>query len=373
MRRVSVPPLIFLAAASLCAALTTMGCKPPTPPLTVQEQQTVNELTQDMQTHCIDRFLIDLPKGMMLGTMQTVGQNREVVITIAGSASHDEFNTRMAQIEAEYRAKKHIDGWAYFYNVSSPSPTIRLFERLESENDLDDSSREIEGYRWSEHKVIKMVIKALDLSDPKYRNDPLAMQLRTNTHDKKALIADLLQRVRSRDTKEIPTEPGMCFDGGFLAGNAQGDYEFTADFWFSKMPDVSFSFSSNSFPYERKYLLDREGLDQLVSDSHGAVLRKGAITVPGVMQAQEWLLAGDMRQAGGAIIEGHYFKLEGNSKVGSPQTPFFDLEMENGGEIEQKFDANGKGIPTKASLTQAQALALWDAVTRTIRMRPGAI
>lgn len=366
-------PHPMLAAAALCAAIATLGCKPHTPPLTAQEQQTVNELTQDMQTHCIDRFLIDLPKGMMLGTMQTVGQNREVVITMAGSASHDEFNTRMAQIEAEYRAKKHIDGWAYFYNVSSPSPAIRLFERLESDSENTEISRAIEGYKWSSHRVIKMVVNATDVSDPKYQSDSLLKQLHTDTPQKKSLLTDLLQRVRSRDTKEIPTEPGMCFDGGFLPGKAQGDYEFTADFWFSRMPDVSFSFSSNSFPYERKYLLDREGLDQLVSDSHGAVLRKGAITVPGVMQAQEWLLAGDMRQAGGAIIEGHYFKLEGNSKVGSPQTPFFDLEMENGGEIEQKFDANGKGIPTQASLTQAQALALWDAVTRTIRMRPGAI
>lgn len=351
-----------------------LGCKPPPPSLSVQEQLIVNELTQDLQTHCVGRFLIDLPKGASVRTIQSVGHNREVVIEAMNPMSHDTFNTRMAQIETEYRSKRHYEEWPYLYSVGSPSSAIRLFERLESEHTLSDSSRAIEGYKWSDNKVIKLVTMARDVSDEKYRNDSLAQQVGTNTPKKKALVADLLKRVRGRDMKEVPTEPGVCFEGGFLASKAEADEEIDATIEFGRaMPDVSIRFSANSYIQEAESLLGRKSTGKAVSDNNWSILRKGVIKVPGALLVEELLMAGDMEQSNNTSIKGHYFKLEGNSKVGSPQTPFFDLVMRNGGAVEPTFDENGKFKPTTASLTEAKAVALWDAVSKTIRMRPGAL
>ncbi|WP_293639663.1 T6SS immunity protein Tli4 family protein [Polaromonas sp.] len=333
----------------------------------------MNELTQNMQTHCLGRFLIDLPKSIRGSTQQTVGYNHEVVIEVMGTLSLNEFNIRMGQIEAEYRAKKHSEGWPYFYSVSSPSPTIKLFERLESENELDDSARVIEGYKWSDDKVIKMVAKAIDVSAPKFQNDVLAKQVPTTTPQKRALLTDLLQRARSRELNDIPTEPGFCFEGGFLAGKADKEEEIRAVFDFKKMPDVQIRWSGDSHAQLDDTLLQRPGLSELISRSNGALLRKGVVKIPGVFEVEEWLMAGDMDQAGGKTIKGHYFKMEGNSKSGNPHTPFFEVVMENGGPIESTFDANGNYTVTPASLTEKEALALWDAVSKTIRMRPGAL
>lgn len=333
----------------------------------------MNELTQDMQTHCLGRFVIDLPKGIRGSTKQTVGHDREVVIEVLGTMTLNDFNIRMAQIEAEYRAKKHRRGWDYFYSASAPSSTIKLFERLESDTENSEISRAVEGYKWSEEKIIKMVANATDVSDPKYQNDPIAKQLRTDTPQKKALLTDLLQRAHGRKDFEMPTEPGFCFDGGFLAGKPGGEEEIRAVFDFKKMPDVQLQFASNSAIEEKTTLLERPGLSELVSRGNGSVLRKGAIKIPGALQAEEWLLAGDMDQAGGKTIKGHYFTMEGNSKIGKPQNPFFEFVMENGGRLDSTFDDKGNYIVTPASLSEAQALALWNAVSKTIRMRPEAL
>ena len=213
-----------------------------------------------------------------------------------------------------------------------------------------------------------MVIKATDVSDPKYQNDPIAKQWRTDTAEKKALLTDLLERARGRDINDIPTEPGLCLDGGFVALKEGKEDEFYATFNFKKIPDVDFRLNIYSGLNGDTTLLERGAdLKQMVSNNNGKVLRKGPVSIVDAEQVEEWLMAGDMEQGGGKLMKGHYFKLEGNSKGGSPQRPNFELVMENGGAV-----AEGIPKPTKASLSEAEALALWDAVSKTLRLRPGA-
>lgn len=366
----SQPRRLALFAALLILAIAP-GCQPKTSPLTAQEQQTVSELTQDLKPYCFGRFLIDLPKQAIVSqTGPTVGHNRDVVIETMGSMTQDEFNARMAQIEKEYKEKKHRRGWPYFYGSSSPIPTIKLFERLEDAINLTYVSRSIEGFKWSNNTLIKMVVKAHDVSDPESRADSILKQLTTNTPQKKALLTDLLQRVRARAASEIPTEPGLCFEGGFLAGKASEEEEFSATISFAKMPDVTMNFNSNTENREPTTLLDRaSAIEKSLPQRNGKTLRKGKLTLMGIPQAEEWLLAGEMGQSGGGKMQGHEFTIEGNSKISSPQTPFFTFEFKNG---------NGYALPegkqiTKASLSDAEALALWDAVSKTIRMRSSAL
>lgn len=168
MKRFLFKPSPQLSIVALCAVMATSDCKAKTPTITAQEKKPMNNLTQTMQIHCISRFLIDLPKEASIETMQTLGHDREVVIDMAGTITLEAFHARMAQIEAEYKIKKHHRGWPYFYGSSSPSPDIKLFERLEEANNLTEDARATEGYKWSNNKVIQMVTKTTDVSDPEY-------------------------------------------------------------------------------------------------------------------------------------------------------------------------------------------------------------
>lgn len=376
MSRTRHQPLLTLALMTLFVSIAT-GCQAKTPSLTPQEQQIVSELTQSMQTHCIGRFLVDMPKEVIVSTGQYVGHNREVTIDIDGHMSLDEFHSRMAQIEAEYKGKKTRDGEGYFFSARSPSPEIKLFERRKDDEE-SDASRLIEGYKWSANSVIKMVTATSDYSDQKYLDDPIVKQLtiKVDTPQKTAMLTDLLQRVRARAVSETPTEPGICFEGGFLASKAKEEVneEFSATFEFSKMTDVRFDFSSNTYIQEKTTLLDRASqIEEFVQHQHGKTLRKGKVQLAGITQAEEWLSEGETvnsNKVNGKRLRGHDFTLEANSKIGGAKMPFFIFTLNTGISIIQ---ADGHNTTTKSSLSDAEALALWDAVSKTIRMRPGAL
>ena len=69
----------LLASAMLMLGIA--GCQPSLPPLTPQEQATMQTLTHAMTPRCIGRYLIDLPAGMVpsgWGGLKAQGVNIEV-------------------------------------------------------------------------------------------------------------------------------------------------------------------------------------------------------------------------------------------------------------------------------------------------------
>jgi ABC-type uncharacterized transport system auxiliary subunit len=85
----------------LGAALILASCKPTIAPMTAQELKTMNELTQSMQTHCVGRFLIDLPSDAKIASSQAVGYRGEVAIVTIGKMSEEAFDKLMLDTEVE--------------------------------------------------------------------------------------------------------------------------------------------------------------------------------------------------------------------------------------------------------------------------------
>ena len=364
------PSQVLFARIALLSVLTLAACDRKTPQLTEQEQRIMTPLITQLQTHCFGRFLIDLPAGVDVGTQQTTGHNRKVIIRVTDTnISLKAFHEQMKELEATYRAKKHREGWDYFYDVQSPNQEIYLFERLESETENTEVSRAIEGYKWSNNTIFQMITKATDVSSPKAQNHPILKQLSTDTGEKKALITKLLNQANGRKDNEIPTSPGLCFKNGFLAIPATDEEEFDATVDFKNFPDVSLRFKSDAGLGADDTLLQRKDLHKFVDFRHGNVLRKGIVQLSGITQAEEWLVEAETEYDSKPKVRGHYFTLEGNSKSPEYNVPFFSLTLETAGLYEIN---NELKEPTKSSLSDAEALALWDAITRTIRMRPGA-
>ncbi|WP_296651772.1 T6SS immunity protein Tli4 family protein, partial [Paraburkholderia sp.] len=130
-------------------------------------------------------------------------------------------------------------------------------------------------------------------------------------------------------------------------------------------PDVKFSLSTNT------------NLRESVSDSMpnrlpkvreymrmagGRVMRSAPVQL-GEMKADELLLEGPFVNS----VKGHDFLLEANATTGGPETPFLTFKMRNGArsflfpEFEQV---------QRASLTDNEAVAVWDVISRTVRPRP---
>ncbi len=364
------PSQVLFARIALLSVLTLAACDRKTPPLTEQEQRIMTPLITQLQTHCFGRFLIDLPVGVQVDTSQDVGYKHDVTIEVnETNVSLKNFQDRMKELEANYRAKKHREGWDYFYDVRTPTADIYVFEVLENDLHRTRNNRAIEGYKWSDNTIIQMRTKALDVSDPESQNDPIGKQLRTTTGEKKALITKLLNQANGRKDNEIPTSPGLCFKNGFLAIPATDDENFDATVNFKGLPDVELSFNSNPSLGGDETLLERKDLDKLLKFRHGNLLRKGTVPLAGINLTEEWLMEANQQYESKPQIRGHYFALEGNSKNVDYHAPYFDLRLETG----RRYNVNNElKEPTKSSLSDAEALALWDAITRTIRMRPGA-
>ncbi|MNR57197.1 hypothetical protein D3C85_1779230 [compost metagenome] len=79
------------------------------------------------------------------------------------------------------------------------------------------------------------------------------------------------------------------------------------------------------------------------------------------VDAEEWLLAGPRPTT---EVHGHLFSLEGNALENDVLAPFVGLDMETAVPL-----PDDRGLE-RASLTDAEALAVWDAISRTLRPRP---
>lgn len=363
-------------AFSVVISAVMLGCKP-TPMMTDPERTLMNELTQNMQTHCVGRYLIDVPKIFNINTTQTVGYKRNVVISSLGRMSKEQFGSQMKQLETQYSAKKHRNGWKYLYQSITVNNEIQLFHRLEDDMNLLEYSRAIEGYRFSNGFVISMVTKATDADMEKPEDGAMSRKVGDDVPQRIALVTQMLNKVQGRVTTDIPKEPGFCFVGGFLPGKAgdgkelEVDEEFRAGFSSKQWPDLSMRFETSTEFQQEETLLQGGNIDKVLTQKKGKVLRKGRVTLSGVPQTEEFLAEGETDNSNlvnGKRLRGHYFSLESNSKISNPLTPRVDFVMRTGNSV---FDKDEKNSTTGPSLTDVQAVALWDAVSKTIRLREG--
>lgn len=188
-----------------------------------------------------------------------------------------------------------------------------------------------------------------------------------------AELNDVALKLRLRADGEVPNEVGVCVDGAFLpkALGASGE-NFALGIRLKEFPDVHFSVStrvSNAGSQEEAIGdMKRRHKDAqrfALQSGHGAwyarikFLRRGEREFNGG-QGYE-ILARKPAQNGGA--ENHQFVFEGAGEVGNELRPAFSIEMDTGADYQEA----ARVLP---SLTDKEALALWDKFLSSIRVRP---
>ena len=181
--------------------------------------------------------------------------------------------------------------------------------------------------------------------------------------------ADIARNLRARDNTEVPKGPGVCIDLGFIA-ETTGKFQeiFSAGVHFPSLPDVSFSVMSNKNastdgPNGVGIIARHEAAmrDQGVvfpSDTELARLRIGKHIVNG-WNGEEVLLRHNGKD--GVMI--HEFMWEVVGKTGDLRHP-----ASVGINLDTGVSANTK-YATKGSLTDDEAVALWDKLLSSLRFR----
>jgi hypothetical protein len=173
--------------------------------------------------------------------------------------------------------------------------------------------------------------------------------------------------LRLRDDQEIPTEPGMCFDGSFLPLELpELQFEGVAlGVRLKEFPDVHFSIKVDK---NGNFLIESSKLEpRLKSAEKDAGFRYWRIAFlrRGERQLGQWrgdeALAHMPAQDNGS--DAHEFRFVSLGAVKYPFQPRLDIQLDTG-------VADNKTANAHPSISDEEAVALWDKLTTSIRVRP---
>jgi hypothetical protein len=345
--------------------------------MTPEETQYIDQMTSHMKSHCVGRYVIDLPESFVLNS-ESNAEVEGVKIKVV-PMSEVRFKAELAQRE-HYLQKKHMDGELQnlFLKgaVSLPDKVEgKIFNRAEKPGSLD-VARTLELWAWNYGFKIQASINAVDASDPKYASDPYWKKRGNDTPQELAHLLKVYERVRGRGQGEIPAEQGLCIANGFVTGPPVVDEGVQIAFDLKGTPDVYFNFTEDGTLHEKTTLLQRSSqVESEMSQSGTQTVRKGQRTIDG-HPYEEWLMKGPTP----AQVAGTMFTLHGNEVAEGAAKPFVSLVLYNGFRVLQPADLTleqqeRRGLfkdLKKATLSEAEAVALWDKVTATLRSRPGA-
>jgi len=184
--------------------------------------------------------------------------------------------------------------------------------------------------------------------------------------------------LRLRTAEEVPAEPGFCIEHGFMPGDRYGDSEqINAGIYIPSLPDVTFSVSSNKDAYAdyKKDEFEQMKRDELpllarikaAQKTQGVLYPKRAVLREGKRNVQHWKGEESLiRRPDGT----HDFEW---AFVGTPRDVANPSEFH--AAMFTKVADNMVGAAKKASVSDDEAVALWDKLLSGLKFRvkvPGA-
>ncbi|MDR0587668.1 MAG: hypothetical protein LBG61_01645 [Burkholderiales bacterium] len=325
------------------------------PPQETQQVELKPEFTPK-KTWCLGRYQVDLPEGVSIfdkvvpDETRFFGQKtllseygggwkyRSVDVVMPNEMmNHDAFEKRMKARENELKKQPNDEGGSMFVQSSKPDNNTHIIVRWSG--DYGKVMAVAEGYKWSDGVMFHLDWKI----NPDFLDDDLKG------------MTERLAQLRARKKDEIPKERGFCIpDGIFLEPTESFRGPILAAFRWEDRPDLDFTIRVDSVPpASDPGLLAREsGFMGKLGDEAKRVttLRKGARPLPGLPGGEEILMSFTEPEGRNQL-----FIWEDRGR--SIDEPFLRIEFESG--IHDK----------PSSVTDAEALAFWDAVMKTFRVR----
>ncbi|WP_414447646.1 T6SS immunity protein Tli4 family protein [Burkholderia sp. 22PA0099] len=330
------------------------------------EKQIVTELTTNLKTRCVGRYLIDMP-----GEVQESGRAKiHGVVIRAKEMTEDAWRQEIAQREAELKATRSRDAYPFLYEAGKARGDNTYYFIHRGSIYDDPATRHIEGYKWDNGYQLLLEIETYDYLHPDQTDEPIVkrFELKNKVPQKTAVVFNLLEKLRGRSPDDIPTEAGVCFAGGFLPAAVGYDEEVNATFVnLTQRQDVIWSmFTLPNFLDDTTVSEHADSAEarEALRGMDGKDVRKGAWELSG-MKATEWLYESAMPGGG----RGDTFSMAVNETTSKPATPYFSMEFSTGGQ----YTVQGQLVKfDPPSLATGAAVVLWDAVSRTLRLKPSA-
>jgi hypothetical protein len=172
------------------------------------------------------------------------------------------------------------------------------------------------------------------------------------------------KRLRLRAENEVPTEPGACIEGGFVAWRPEFE-RGSLGVRLKEFPDVHFSIEVVK---NQNYLVEDSDLETRLKGAEkdaGSWYSQIKFFRRGPRDLGNWkgseALARMPAQKNGA--ESHQFVFVSLGALHDPLQPSLDVQLDTGVK-------DDRTAAVKPSLTDEEAVALWDKLITSIRVRP---
>lgn len=366
-----------------CLALLT-ACDRTISSSAIEEASTMqpsNELT----TRCIGRYLIDLPKDLVLTPDggQKIDDVQLTVIPATAAQYKKALAERTMALNAAVTSRKGVTYPVLRKTVPLAAGTEGvLFDAAKPESVSGRMARVMEVLAWRDGYLIKAEVDAIDTTFPEERdNDTLHATMKTDVAEKTRLILDVVSRTSGRADHEIPKQQGVCIVNGFVRGAPTAGESIGAIYQFAQIDNFYMRIASSSLSRGKNTILDRiEQTRPMIERAKGKVFRKTKRDVGGMngYEVAYSLLTDEDAERGRVMIDQFIFEL--NSAEGSKHKPILKVEVHNGETLDEdagKDDGSEEQkesvAPLKpAPLATAAAESMWDKIIPTIRVRPNA-
>ena len=300
--------------------------------------------TADWTTHCFGRHLVDLPPNARIDQPIFKMFKEQIKLTKIRSAA--ELEDVVAAREAELKSQKHDTAGSMFIGRElgeKRAITLKLWSTSNSKDIV-----RIETFFISNNPFHCYSYNSLG----ELERLKIGLSIRN----------DISAALTSRDPRTIPTTLGFCIEQGFIAINELNTESFDVSIGLPGRKDVSFGISTYVQGKVDESLLERTSglMGSVIGIATGtSTLRRGKHPV-GPIDAEEILVAGT--EHGKRL---YAFEWEAPGKARSIAEPHMSASL---GVLEGQYKTNAESFKD-----DDEALALWDAVIDSIRLRPGAV
>lgn len=350
--------------AAVCAlSLGLSACQPKVATMTADEQRRMAPILAKLTTRCVGRYLIDLPQDFVLNPVSKT--LIEGVTIDVRPMKRQEFDLALEQRHLQIKSEKFPQ--PYLTEVRPvPGAEGLIFNRAQGGSSVSSRSWELFGWRDGFQLVLTIEARDESLATRHYPG------LETNLEEKLAHLLAVFERTRGRADEEVPSEAGVCFANGFVRGAATGKEWVEINYYLRDSDDGSFEVTSMSHIGAQSDTLLQRGpaIEENLGKVGGATLRSSKRHGQ-ELEFEEWLL----RRPNSRKVMMYDFTLELNSKQGNALAPLLVLDFGSGTgrprPPETLDEAASRKPIEKAIFNEAESIAIWDAVTPTLRKRPG--
>lgn len=317
-------------------ALLLSGCsKTMASENTHHKEMIMNPSTILATTHCFGRYLIEVPANFKFSHTYA---HRAGIIDIIPHSNQRAFDEIVKHREDGLKAKPHESGNSLHISTLTYTRDQKIIQYWEDKT--GEFITKLDGYVLAGKTMYK------------FNSGTSTSKLQAGTK----WVADTLVRVRERAPGEIPTEPGFCIEGGFIKGNENVSERANIGMAPANQPAVRINFNTSTPNAIAPGLIAREDKVNGFFTSF-TKLRRGKRAINGI-DGEESLLLTTNNQ--GDVI--HLFTWESSHGSADNRRPAIQIEMAAGGPT------NKMASP----YSDQEAIKLWDSITSTVRVRPGA-